>query len=84
MLNVVEFGIICRCKMNVRTRQNCNGCGIRHGHDSVGFSRRLHDPMHTILCTGACPSSLFFDTARTIVGALDKDGVGNLGDAGYG
>lgn len=36
MWDALGFGIMCGCKMNVRTRQNRLGRGVRRGCDGVG------------------------------------------------
>lgn len=54
--------------MSVRTRQNRLGRGVRRGRDGEGALRRSRDPMHSILCTGVCPSwvDLAPEDAKTI------------------
>lgn len=47
--DALGFDIIHRCKMNVRTRHNRLGRGVRRGRDGVDDSRRSHEPMHWCL-----------------------------------
>lgn len=46
MWNALGFGIMCGCKMNVRTRQNRRGCCVRHGRDGEGVWFESPDPVY--------------------------------------
>lgn len=55
--DAVGFGIIRGHTMNVKTKQERLGCGVRRGHDDA----KLCDD-HTILCTLSYLSLLNYDT----------------------
>lgn len=54
--DVLGFGIMCECEMNVRMRQNRLGCGVRREYDRAGSRRLSRHHMQYFIFNGVGPS----------------------------
>lgn len=58
MCDAVDFGIIHRHTMSVKTKQEHLGCGVWRGHDGVGALRRAPSSVLSVLCARGWPFEL--------------------------